>query len=1606
MTNGDFEGGSWTGTTYVQGLAGNETSYAPGWTFTTPANTGLSKASGTFVALQHKFFNDSTYIFFKPTSAGTIPAIAQNLAVATPGVYRLKLDYTVRPGYYLGLTTYAVFTNETVLTMTTDATTVNLLEKKYADITINQPGTYKLKFYATATADRASVLDNIEFRLLETFPSLEIGGAPVAPSTPEPDYGTVVHTVGDVIPCSAPGTATLGGVNFRRTGWKYYENGELLNTADTASTNITIKAATASKLVWQWAVDYGDTVTLKADGSGDYATLEAAIAGLGSAGGEIVLEPGDYPVTDVVVVPHVFKIRSASGNPGDTSVYARGAAGLHAAFVVSNDYAVISGLAISNGYVNADSWLKRAGNITLYAGTVTNCHIAYGTAASTTASSHNILAGGAAVYGGTLSGCLIHANKNTQDTYGDAACGIGVKGTGAVVENCEISGNASAQTYCRGGGLKLIYGLVRNCVITNNDITGYGAGAYVAGGRLERCLVAGNTGSRTEERGGGLHVVTENNRVPVIRNCTVTRNRAFRWSGIYANGSTPKFENCISWGNIDVGPDYTGRPDIANGSSASTMNCCYSITLSGTSLGVDPCFADPGNGDYRLAAHSPCIDAGYTRAGDDYSGDAIDIGCHEYPRGDYAATISTSALFPVKPGTVAFTGRALGFDGPPAAVNWKLDRLSPAEDGVWETGTLDQTLSLASAGMYRISLKVSDGSHEATASRTFEIGAPDVYLAPAGTPGVTPAAPYATAATATNDFLEALKYCADDSTLHVADGDYALTDEALVAKKVLIVSENGPDKTSLYRPGPLRSGTARRVLRVEHADAVVSGFAITNGYGQAGYDIALRAGSVTNCFVGFGGTDAAVLILAGRLVESTVAGCQAGDGRTLGVAVGLLGAAARLEGCVIRDNRVTGNYYSGSPVRASAGMIDRCIFSNNSMAGYRAGAVSFCGTALIDNSLFYGNTNTYNGAGAVTISANGFTIRNCTFVKNRGPKTGGIHFSQNDSDSVYSGALVNNIFWNNFGTSAAASEHDFVKQGPKIVWTNNSVSVETAVLGTGGIWGDPWFADAGAGNFTLQSKSPCRNTGFLYDGLGPRDLAGLDRVREDKVDMGCHEFVPSEDLAAFYTVELPTTPGGVPTFTATATGADLTGLQYRWRLTDAVSGLAGEWTEWSSESVYAPASMPSGRYGLELEIRNHEAAEGCETAGFSNDGATFCLPEAHLYLVPPDTEGHVAREPYNTEATAATNLVEAAHYFGDGTLVMVLPGEHPVTDNVATARRITIRGENPSTTRLYRSGADFSLLTLYSDGGRVEGVTVSGGKVPDSGAGANVYLDGGTISNCVISASTGPAVTSVGGKIYDTLFTNNCSRSYTATHLNQSGAEAVTERCRFVGGRSAGYYSGGNILVSGGRLARCEILHNYMAVNPSAADTGGTPVSGVGLSGGAVLENCLVAHNRCVSRGAVSLSGAAVVLHCTIVSNLCSGVANQGGAGFSIVGSVGAGLKAGITNCIAWGNVNLADRAYDNYYFTSTLDMAVAYTLGDNLPSSATGCFFADPRFKDASSGDYRLANTSPCVNGGIKYAGIRDSVDLAGRKRVLGGAPDLGCYESNAGGATMLFIR
>ena len=92
---------------------------------------------------------------------------------------------------------------------------------------------------------------------------------------------------------------------------------------------------------------------------------------------------------------------------------------------------------------------------------------------------------------------------------------------------------------------------------------------------------------------------------PVLTNCTVTGNNAQSGGALYCETSlNPHISNCILWSDtpreiyISSGTPLVTYSDVKAG-------------FSGTgNLNTDPLFADPNNGDYHLAANSPCVDAG------------------------------------------------------------------------------------------------------------------------------------------------------------------------------------------------------------------------------------------------------------------------------------------------------------------------------------------------------------------------------------------------------------------------------------------------------------------------------------------------------------------------------------------------------------------------------------------------------------------------------------------------------------------------------------------------------------------------------------------------------------------------------------------------------------------------------------------------------------------------------------------------------------------------------------------------------------------------------------------------------------------------------------
>ena len=178
--------------------------------------------------------------------------------------------------------------------------------------------------------------------------------------------------------------------------------------------------------------------------------------------------------------------------------------------------------------------------------------------------------------------------------------------TSPVIDRCEVSNNRSLVTAPSffgpgfGGGGMLVQSTgpfaVSNCVFAGNsaDASGGAAACRFAHPRFTNCLFADNTAVA-----GGGALLSASSAQPVLVNCTVVHNSSLGTGGGVAAvpGSAAIVANSIVWGSV---PDqYVGAVSVS-----------YSAIQGGAS-GTGNLSVDPGlePGTFRLAPHSPCIDA-------------------------------------------------------------------------------------------------------------------------------------------------------------------------------------------------------------------------------------------------------------------------------------------------------------------------------------------------------------------------------------------------------------------------------------------------------------------------------------------------------------------------------------------------------------------------------------------------------------------------------------------------------------------------------------------------------------------------------------------------------------------------------------------------------------------------------------------------------------------------------------------------------------------------------------------------------------------------------------------------------------------------------------
>jgi len=217
------------------------------------------------------------------------------------------------------------------------------------------------------------------------------------------------------------------------------------------------------------------------------------------------------------------------------------------------------------------------------------------------------------------------------------------------IQNCIITNN---RTRDDGGGIMcdVASPTIRNCIITKNIAEVWEGGGIrcrsCRGVILDNCLITENSA----RYGGGIGSSGDNftNFVDIIvTNCTFSANSAQYGGGAVhvGDGSQPSIVNCILWGDTALyGPEitlegffplsflYVSFSDVQGGENDVYGHHLY---WGPGNINVDPCFADPCNGDYHLKSQAGRWDANGGRwMKDEVTSLCIDAGNPGCPVGD------------------------------------------------------------------------------------------------------------------------------------------------------------------------------------------------------------------------------------------------------------------------------------------------------------------------------------------------------------------------------------------------------------------------------------------------------------------------------------------------------------------------------------------------------------------------------------------------------------------------------------------------------------------------------------------------------------------------------------------------------------------------------------------------------------------------------------------------------------------------------------------------------------------------------------------------------------------------------------------------------------
>ena len=337
--------------------------------------------------------------------------------------------------------------------------------------------------------------------------------------------------------------------------------------------------------------------------------------------------------------------------------------------------------------------------------------------------------------------------------------------------------------------------------------------------------------------------------------------------------------------------------------------------------------------------------------------------------------------------------------------------------------------------------------------------------------------PFTNWVNAAKDIQSAINVAANNDTIFVSNGFYAISSTIRLNKKITLHSVNGAASTII--------NGGDTILCVEMTNgATIDGFTITRGRAWVGAGICSISGTIVNCEISF---NTAYIETNPPPPFTWVLSGIGGGGRLRNTS---------MRNCIVVSN--VAEYAAGGLECDGTILIKNTSILHNS--AQEAGGLSYyeqSGRIILENCLIAKNY-ADNTVGGIEVSR--ANISHCTIVDNTaGLNLGGMY---GDNDTT----VINSIVYGNHSPSNSNFNYE---SDPWVIFTNSCTT--PLPLGTNNILSAPQFTNPSLDDYRLSSFSPCIDAGTNVAGI-TTDLDSSPRVLDGNFDgvavsdMGCYEF--------------------------------------------------------------------------------------------------------------------------------------------------------------------------------------------------------------------------------------------------------------------------------------------------------------------------------------------------------------------------------------------------------------------------------------------------------------------------------------------------------------------